>query len=108
MFFQFDFQERITNDIQFNSSQADLVNFFWRSKFAVTGLCLRKKSNAFVRSGNNWYSRSKGSRKATSTCNNDGIITLYRQRVSVHDCSQWVLHDMIVDVNKEWHICQEV
>lgn len=101
MFFKFDFHERITNDIQFNSSQPDLVNFLWRSKFVVTGLCLRKKSNTFVLSGNNWYSLVQGLKKGD-------IITLYRQRVSVHDCPQWVLHDMIVDVNKEWHICQEV
>lgn len=103
------FHERITNDIQFNSSQADLVNFFWRSKFVVTRFCLRKKSNAFVRSGNNWYSLAqRAQERRPLRAKNDGIITLYRQRVRVYDCSQWVLHDMIVDVNKEWHICQEV
>ena len=50
MFFQFDFHERITNDIQFHSSQAALVNFFWRSKFVVTGLCLHEEKEQCIRS----------------------------------------------------------
>ena len=108
MFFLFDFRERITNDIQFNSSNADLINFVWRSKFVATGLPLRKKSNTYVWIGNNWCYLARRLKKSDLYGKNGGIITLYRQRVSVHDCSQWVFHDMIMDVKKEWHIRQKV
>jgi len=84
MFFQFDFHERITNDIQFNSSQADLVNFFWRSKFVVTGLCLRKKSNAFVRSGNNWYSLAQRAQERRPLRARTTASSLYTVNASVY------------------------